>query len=256
MLAMPGLLDISRVALLAVTISVVGGCGGTRACADLDEEVLLTAQLTDNGTRTRVEVELRRPDLAAGSIPVKLCEDHALRVDEVRMTEVKRPSGAVIYEVELASDTTKGPVTRRLELRSPDDTSEYTATLDAPGFRVTAPAAGSELSRAAELTVTWDPPRAGDAKISIKVTDEIDGDACLAAPLELEEPDDGEAVVAAAAVELTATTPPANGKCEAFLTLSRSSSATLERVSGPGGLHPDSRVKATTSRAVTFLSGP
>lgn len=255
---MQGPLDMTRMLSLVSVISLLGltHCGGTRACADLGDEVMLTAQLTDNGKRARVEVELRRPDLAAGSIPVKLCEGHALRVDDVRMTEVKRPSGAVIYEVELASDTAKGPVTRRFELRTEDDTSEFTAVIDAPGFRITAPVADSEISRAAELPVTWDPPRTGDAKISIKVTDEIDGVACLGEPLELEEPDDGEAVVAAAAVELTSTMPPANGKCQAFLTLSRYHSVPLELVSGPAGLHPDSRVKATTSRAITFLSAP
>ena len=230
--------------------------GGSEACADLGGDVLLTAQVTDNGERARVEVELRRPDLEAGSIPVKLCEHHALRVDDVDMTEVKRPSGAVIYEAELTAVSEQQAVTRRFELRADGDSSEFTAVIDAPGFAITSPVAASENSRAAALTITWDPPRGGDAKIAVKVADEIDGDACLGGPIELEEPDDGEVVVGASQIELTTNMPPPNGVCEAFVTLSRTHSAPLKLAHGGGGLHPDSRVEATTSRTVAFTSVP
>ena len=235
---------------------LVGGCGGSDACADLGDNVLLTAQVTDNGQRARVEVELRRPDLEAGSIPVKLCGDHGLRVDDVEMTEIRRPSGAVIYEAELSDVSQQQAVARRFELRVDDDHTEFTAKIDAPGFAITSPAADTELSRAAPLTITWDPPRGGDAKIAVKVADEIDGDACLGESIELEEPDDGELVVGASQVQLTSEMPPSDGACEAFVTLSRSHSATLELVDGRGGLHPDSRVQATTSRTVAFTSVP
>ncbi|HEY0135149.1 MAG TPA: hypothetical protein VGB85_13770 [Nannocystis sp.] len=241
----------------AVLVSAQGiGCGGSQACADLGDDVLLTAQVTDNGERARVEVELRRPDLEDGSIPVKLCEDHGLRVDDVDMTEVKRPSGAVIYEAELSAVSGQQALARRFELRTDDARTEFTARIDAPGFAITSPMADSELSRAAPLTITWDPPRGGEAKIAVKVADEIDGDACLGEPIELEEPDDGEVVVGASQVELTPKMPPSDGVCEAFVTLSRTHSAPLELVDGSGGLHPDSRVEATTSRTVAFVSVP
>ncbi len=240
----------------ALVTMLVGGCGGSEACADLSDDVLLTAQMTDNGERARVEVELRRPDLEAGSIPVKLCEGHGLRVDDIVMTEAKRPSGAIIYEANLGPDPGPGPITRHFVLRAHDDVSEFTAVIDAPGFTITGPTAASELSRADALAISWDPPRGGDARVSIKVADEIDGDACLGEPVELEEPDDGEASVEGAQVKLSPDKPPANGECEAFVTLSRSASAPLELASGPGGLHPDSVVQATTSRSVRFLSVP
>ncbi len=241
----------------AVAVAVLaGGCGGSEACADLGDEVVLTAQVTDNGERARVEVELRRPDLAAGSIPVKLCEDHGLRVDDVDMTEVKRPSGAVIYEAELDLVSEQQALTRRFQLRTRDDTSEFTATIDAPGFAISSPTADSEISRAAALTITWAPPRGADAKIAVKVADEIDGDACLGEPVELEEPDDGEVELAKAKVELTPEMPPSDGICEAFVTLSRAQTVALVPVSGGAVLHADSRVEATTSRTVSFISVP
>jgi hypothetical protein len=241
----------------AVLVAAQGsGCGGSQACADLGDDVLLTAHVTDNGERARIEVELRRPDLEAGSIPVKLCERHRLRVDDVDMTEVRRPSGAVIYEAELSDVSQQQALTRRFELRADDDHTDFTAVIDAPGFAITTPLANTEISRAAALTITWDPPRGGDAKIAVKVADKIDGDACLGDPIELEEPDDGELVVGESQVQLTPKMPPSDGVCAAFVTLSRTHSAPLTLAAGSGGLHPDSRVQATTSRTLAFTSVP
>ncbi|HPH67349.1 MAG TPA: hypothetical protein PLF40_16450 [Kofleriaceae bacterium] len=101
-----------------------GGCRGSEACADLGDVVLMSAQVTDNGEQTRVEVELRRSELGGASIPVKLCEDDALWVDAVEMTMVKRPTGAVVYEATLAAD---GEATRRFALHSDDEVSEFVA---------------------------------------------------------------------------------------------------------------------------------
>lgn len=230
-----------------------GGCRGSEACADLGDAVLMTAQVTDNGEQTRVEVELRRSELGGDSIPVKLCEDDALWVDAVEMTLVKRPTGAVVYEATLAAD---GEATRRFALHSDDEVSEFTAEIDAPGFAITGPAVGAEVSRAAMLAITWTPAREGDAKMAVKLADKIDGDVCLGEPLELEELDDGEVVVAKAKVELAKETAAANGACEAFVTLSRVSDAPLERATGAALLHPDSVIRATTSRTVEFTSVP
>lgn len=232
---------------------VAGGCRGSEACADLGDEVLLTAQVTDNGEQTRVEVELRRGELGGKSIPVKLCEHDALWVDAVEMTQVKRPSGAVVYEAMLA---TSGMAMRTFALHSDEEVSEFTAAIDAPEFEITAPKPASELSRAAPLALGWTPARGGDAKISVKLADEIDGDACLGPPLELEEPDDGEAVVAAAMVKLDKMMAPPDGACEAFVTLSRDHSCDLKPMMGSAALHPESRVQATTSRTVAFISVP
>lgn len=235
---------------------VAGGCGGSQACADLGDEVLLTAQVTDNGEQTRVEVELRRPELGGDSIPVKLCEHDALFVDASEMTLVKRPNGAVVYEATFDPD---GGGTRRFALHSGDEVSEFTAAIDAPDFEITAPSAGSEVPRAAPLMVSWDPPRGGDARITVKVADEIDGHACLGPPLELDEPDDGEAVIDKAQVKLDDMMAPPDGACEAFVTLSRGSIAMLKPAkesSGSAALHPKSSVQATTSRTVAFTSVP
>lgn len=230
-----------------------GGCRGSEACADLGDVVLMSAQVTDNGEQTRVEVELRRSELGGESIPVKLCEDDALWVDAVEMTMVKRPTGAVVYEATLAAD---GEATRRFALHSDDEVSEFTAEIDAPDFVITAPTTGSEVPRAAPLEVRWDPARGGDSKITVKVADEIDGHACLGPPLELEEPDDGEVVIAKAMVKLDDMTAPPDGACEAFVTLSRGHSAALKPSSGSAVLDPGSGVQATTSRTVAFTSVP
>src|SRR5690242_12939328 len=99
-------------------VLAAGGCHGSEACADLGDEVLLTAQVTDNGEQTRVEVELRRPELGGDSIPVKLCEHDALWVDASEMTPIKRPNGAVVYEATFKPD---GDATRRFALHSGDE---------------------------------------------------------------------------------------------------------------------------------------
>ena len=242
-------------AIVVVGALVAGGCGGSEACADLGDQILLTAQVTDNGERTRVEVELRRDEHGAEAIPVKLCEDNALRVDDVVMTQVKRPTGAVVYEAELTTVSGDAALARRFQLESEGGTSEFTAAIEAPGFTITAPTAGSEVSRAAALAITWSPARGGDATMAVKLADEIDGDACLGEPVELEEPDDGEVVLGEAMVELSKE-PPSDGMCAAFLSLARTHSATLERTQGGYELHPDSRVLATTSRTVAFVSVP
>lgn len=239
--------------VLGGMLAVGGGCRGSRACADLSDEVLFSAQVTDNGMQTRVEVELRRVEHGGKSIPVKLCEGDALFVDDSEMLMVKRPSGAVVYEATLAVD---GEKTRRFALHSDDDISEFTAAIDAPDFEITAPKLGSEVPREEPLEIRWEPARGGDAKITVKVADEIDGRACLGPPLELEEPDDGEVVIAKAMVKVDMTTPPPSGACEAFVTLSRTHEAALEAMQGDAALHPKSSVRATTSRTLAFTSVP
>jgi hypothetical protein len=244
-----------RVCMLGVVVWL-GGCEGSAACVDFSDEVLLTAQVTDNGSHTRVEVELRRAELGEGSIPVKLCEDNGLRVDDVETTEIKRPNGAVIHEAMLP--TVAGPelVTRRLTMRSGDDVSEFTAEVDAPGFAIMAPATGAEVSRSGMLAINWSPARSGDAKIVVKLADEIDGDACLGQPIEIEEVDDGEVLVAAAQVGLAKETVADDGMCAAYVSLARLYSGPLTHSSGSASLHPGSQLRATTSRTIDFTSVP
>lgn len=239
-----------------VGVVAVGGCGGSEACIDFADEVLLTAQVTDNGERARIEVELRRADLGDESIPVKLCADNSVRVDDVEMTQVKRPNGAVVYEADLAQVSEQAVVARRFVLASGDEVSEFTATIDAPGFAITGPTIGAEVSRAEMLAITWAPPRGGDATIAVKLADQIDGDVCLGEPLELDELDDGEVLVGMAELKLAKETAAANGACEAYVTLSRVFRAPLARSTGAASLHPDSVIQATTSRTVEFVSVP
>lgn len=234
----------------------VGGCEGSAACVDFADEVLLTAQVTDNGERSRVEVELRRAELGPQSIPVKLCEDNGLRLDDLELTEVKRPSGAVIHEAMLPTVNEPEVVTRRLTLRSGDEVSEYTLAIDAPAFAIMAPATGDEVSRSDMLAINWSPPRSGDAKIIVKLADEIDGDACLGEALEVEEVDDGEVLVAAAQVGLAKESVADDGTCAAYVSLARVYSGPLTHSSGSANLHPDSQIRATTSRTIDFTSVP
>jgi hypothetical protein len=242
--------------LLGLMGLCVGGCEGSAACVDFSDEVLLTAQVTDNGSRARVEVELRRAELGADSIPVKLCEDNRLQVDDLEMTQIKRPSGAVVHEAMLSAVSEQAVVVRRFTLRSDGDVSEFTAAIDAPGFAIVAPTAGAEVSRAGMLAITWTPARAGDAKIVVKLADEIDGDACLGEAIELEEADDGEVLVGASQVGLAKEGVADDGACAAFVSLARVYSGPLERSRGDASLHPDSLVRATTSRTIDFISVP
>lgn len=242
--------------LLLSGLLMLGGCEGSAACVDFGDEVLLTAQVTDNGDHARVEVELRRAELGASSIPVKLCEDNVLQVDDLEMTQVKRPSGAVVHETMLSSVSEQVMMTRRFTLRSGGDVSEFTVEIDAPGFAIMAPMGGDEVSRAGMLAINWAPARAGDAKIVVKLADEIDGDDCLGKTIELEEVDDGEMLVGAAQVGLAKEGVADNGACAAYLSLARVYSGSLAHSHGEASLHPDSQVRATTSRTIDFTSVP
>jgi hypothetical protein len=212
--------------------------------------------VTDNGSHTRVEVELRRAELGADSIPVKLCGDNGLRVDDVEAAQVKRPSGAVIHEVVLPTVSEQEAVTRRFTLLSGADVSEFTAAIDAPGFAIMTPADGAEVPRSGMLAINWSPARSGDAKIIVKLADEIDGDACLGQTIEVEELDDGEVLVDAAQVGLAKESVAEDGACAAFVSLARVYSGPLAHGSGTASLHPDSQVRATTSRTIAFTSVP
>ena len=242
--------------IMGIMGSLVGGCEGSAACVDFSDEVLLTAQVTDNGDQARVEVELRRAELGASSIPVKLCEENRLEVDELEMMQIKRPSGAVVHEAMLSTVSEQAVVMRRFTLHSGDDVSEFTVAIDAPGFAIMAPMGGDEVSRAGMLAINWAPARAGDAKIVVKLADEIDGDDCLREAIELEEVDDGEVLVGAAQVGLAKEGVADNGACAAYLSLARVYSGPLEHSSGAATLHPDSQVRATTSRTIDFTSVP
>lgn len=251
-----GVRGLAAVGSMGLMGLLVGGCEGSAACVDLSDEVLLTAQVTDNGDQARVEVELRRAELGASSIPVKLCEDNRVEVDDLEMTQIKRPSGAVVHEAMLSAVSEQAVVMRRFTLHSGDDVSEFTAAIDAPGFTIMAPTSGAEVSRAGMLVITWAPARAGDAKIVVKLADEIDGDDCLREAIELEEVDDGEVLVGAAQVGLAKEGVADNGACAVYLSLARVFSGPLVHSSGAASLHPDSLVRATTSRTIDFTSVP
>jgi hypothetical protein len=233
----------------------LGGCDGSEACADFSDGVLMTALLTDNGETARVEVELRRSALGEASIPVKMCRDASLRVDDVELVGVKRPNGAVVYEGELPEVAAEAPHTRRFALTSDGATVERTARIAATGFEISSPAADAEVSRASALAIGWTPARGGEDTMIVQVADAIDGDACLGAPVELEEPDDGEATLAAAEVEAAEAHKQASAVCEAVVTLSRRQSVPLAG-EGEAVFDPDSRVLATTSRTRSFVSVP
>ena len=232
---------------------LVGGCSGSEACVDFADEVLVVAAYTDDGKDTRVEVELRRAAAGEDSIPVKLCADGSLAFDKVGLAGVKRPSGAVVYEAIMDSGTDTKPVLHTLRLENDDGVSEFAGELDAPGFVVSLPEVNARVSRAAELAIAWEPAREGT--ITLRVSDEIDGETCLAGPLELDAADSGELKIAAGEIALSPDTS-VKATCAAFVTLSRRAEATLMTSRGGVTLHPDSRIEATNSRVRAFRSVP
>lgn len=241
----------SWVQLVAV---MVGGCAGSEACVDFVDEVLMVASRTDDGNDTRIEVELRRAAAGEDSIPVKLCASSTLAFDGTRLAGVKRPNGAVVYEATVDSSTDTEPVVHTLRLSGDDGVSEFSAEVDTPGFAITAPASNAKVARAGALAVTWEPARAGGT-IVVRLSDEIDGETCLAAPLELDMPDSGEAMIAAGEIALAPDTSP-KATCASFVTLSRRAEVSLETTRGGVTLHPDSRIEATNSRVRAFRSVP
>lgn len=232
---------------------LAGGCSGSEACVDFADEVLLVAAYTDDGTDTRIEVELRRAAAGEDSIPVKLCADNSLAFDKRGLVGVKRPSGAVVYEATMDSGTDTKPVVHTLRLENDDGVSEFTGEIDAPGFTVALPETNAKVSRAMELAITWEPAREGT--ITLRVSDEIDGETCLAGPLELDAPDSGELMIAAGEIALSPETS-VKATCAAFVTLSRRADAALSTSRGDVTLHPDSRIEATNSRVRAFRSVP
>lgn len=240
-------------AVLAVVALTCGCREHSDACVALSEgDLRLTAYLTDDGTRARTEIEVRRDDddLAHG-----LCDGSALYVDGARATRVRRPSGASVYKVDVA--VLEGDeVTRTLTLRDDDFRADYTATIDAPAFEFTAPEPGVELSRAATWDLAWTPTRPG-AVIHARVSDVVDGEACLGVPIELELPDAGAAQISPGQLEVDAAGLPTVDRCEATIRLERVASTPLERSDGGGSrLHQDSRLVASTMRELAFTSVP
>ncbi|HEY8376575.1 MAG TPA: hypothetical protein VIK91_08805, partial [Nannocystis sp.] len=159
-----------------------------------------------------------------------------------------------VYRVDvarIAGDARKYTFT----LRDDDFRADYTATVEAPDFTITAPEPGVALSRTATWDIAWEPPRP-DAVIRVRVDDVVDGETCLGAPVDIEVGDVGAAQVAPGQVEVSAAGLPAVDKCSATLRLSRHAVAPLERVGGASHLHPDSSVFAATSREIPFLSVP
>jgi len=241
-----------RRAVLAVVALACGCREHSDACVALSEDDLhLLAYITDDGTRARAEIEVRRDD---ADLALGLCEGSALYVDGQQATRVRRPSGASVYKVdvpEVEGDT----ITRTLSLRDDDFRRDYTATLAAPAFEFTAPMPGVELSRAATWDLAWAPARP-DAEIHARVSDVVDGKSCLGAPIELDLPDAGTAQISPGQLKVDAAGLPTVDRCEATIRLERLAEAALESSSGDSRLHQDSRVLAATMRELAFTSVP
>ncbi len=242
--------------LLGIALIAAGCSEPSDACIGLSEEdLIVSAYITDNGVKARAEVELRRASDDSG-VPLRLCDKSELYVDGKRATRVRRPSGASVYRVEVAVLTEEAEATHRLRLVEDRDAHEYTATVDAPPFSITTPKAGVELSRGAMLDLAWEPARP-DATIMARVDDAIDGQTCLGVPIELELPDSGAAKIGSDQVEVAKEGAAAVDKCDAYIQLARVAVAPLAPVGGAASrLHPDSFVEVATSRELPFLSVP
>jgi len=237
----------------ALALAWTSACGEpSDSCISLAEDgVVLTAYVTDNGARVRAEIELRRdPD----EIALRLCDKSSISVDGARAVHVRRPSGSSVYKADI--ETTADPNSRTITLEHEDGTERYSAAIDAPGFDISAPSAGTELSRLAPLELAWAPARP-DALINARVDDVIDGETCLGAPILLDLPDEGAAVLVPGELQVAKESVPAVAECDAYVRLTRAVSAALAPTSGGASrLHPDSRVEASTSREIPFTSVP
>lgn len=246
----------SRLVLALVALAATGCSGSSDACIELSEEdLVVSAYITDSGAKARAEVEVRRAG-DEGSVPLRLCDKSALYVDGVRATRVRRPSGASVYRAEVPVRAGDTATTHTLRLIDGEDSHDYAATVDAPAFAITSPTAGIELSRTAMWDLAWTPARP-DATIRARVDDVIDGETCLGAPIELELPDAGSAKIGSGQVEVAKTGLAAVDKCDAYIQLARVATAPLVPAGGAASrLHPDSFVEAATSRELPFLSVP
>lgn len=236
--------------------ALASGCSEpSDACIALSEEdIVLTAYITDTGDRARAEVELQRVDGDERSIPLRLCDKNTLTIDGVRATRVRRPSGASVYRADLAA-IADAAATHSFLLRDDKDEVEYAATVDAPAFTITAPVSGVELSRSQNWDLAWTPARP-EATIIVRIDDVIDGETCLGAPVELELPDDGAEPIDSLALKVSIESLEMVDRCAATLRLARTTEAPLEPRRGAARLHPDSRVEAATSRELLFTSVP
>lgn len=242
-----------RLVLAAV---LAAGCGEpSDACIALSEEdIVLTAYLTDTGSRARAEVELVRVSGDERSIPLRLCDRNQLFIDGARTTRVRRPSGSSVYRADIKKIADVA-TTHTFVLRDDRDEVEYTATVDAPAFEITAPAAGVSLSRTSSWDLAWTPARPG-ATMTVVVDDVIDGETCLGAPIELALPDEGAAQIISGELKVSEEGLAAVDQCAATIRLARTTEAALEPRRGDARLHPDSRVEAATSRELLFTSVP
>jgi hypothetical protein len=126
--------------------------------------------------------------------------------------------------------------------RAADESAPVSTTVLPDPFVISAPSAGTDVSRAAALTVTWSPTTSEGATIS------VDGD-CVILDLATDATDTGTHTFAANTI--TASAGAEGNTCDVTVTVTTRASGSVDPAFGEGG-----RFDATQERSVTFRSTP
>lgn len=207
-----------------------------------------------DSTHVRVEVDFEAGDRQGIGTRLDLCPSDVLTIAGEAPDE-QRTFQRIVYFREFG-DNAPRTIPIRFE-RDGAEVHEVVLTLPDP-FTVTAPEPDAELSRAADVELTWDPAGAATDTMHIEVEEEVDAEICLhfasgsdlgsidGEPVE----DSGMWTVPANTLEAPAGAEP-DHRCAAWFRLSRHAEA-----DAPSGLDPSSSVSAEVVRRVPFTSAP
>ena len=178
-----------------------------------------------------------------GGTSLNLCATDRIRINDTVASRREDPvTNRVYYEVTFDMEAPE------YEFRfSREGVGDVVATVSLPpAFTITAPGAGSEVSRAAGLPLAWDPPGEGTMEISADV--ELVDDAYCMDEFDVVTDDDGAHAIPPE--DLAPPDDPAPDQCGATITFTRSQKGSYPPEFSDGGSIEASRIRSVEITSV------
>jgi hypothetical protein len=225
-----------------------GGClvastGDT--CEIKTSGIAMKATVEDDGTTVRAAAVFESGDMSGVGTKLEIGECDEFTIND-RTTNRREDNLEIEYSV--TWDAGDAPTDFVFRLNRKDDGDDVHAEVSLPArFSITAPDDGTEVSRAANLELTWDPPEPG-GEIEVELEEEIDGDICFESYDDTVE-DTGALTIPPGTIELSGIDEPEDKVCEAALVLTRTAAGAY-----PSELKDGGSVSAKVIRRVGFSS--
>ena len=233
-------------ALVAGALLTTGCTESPRSC-ELDTGALVMfATISDIGTTQEVEIEFltEADDADMFGTALALCPGTDVLTVNGREADKQLTLGHLYYTAVFTEQDDGYIPEFDIILQRKDGVDVEATVVMPPRFEFDTPAAGSEHSRANELSITWGPAWP-DHQIELAVEDEI-GSTCIDGLGYYGDPvdDNGSFVLPA-----NALSGPAGGRCEVKVSLTRVLESPYPEVLAPGG-----SLTAVVNRRLPFQS--